>query len=271
MRIAWCSDPEEFPFFNQRLARRVRAMGHEVAVLHCIADLPPAPAASFDVGVLRTRDAPEDPECCEVAARLEEAGLPLLNSLAARNASRDKSLTQALFADQGVPQPEWSLAASASESFGGPVVLKPLRGGRGEGIEVFDSVAEALSSVDDPERFLVQRYFTRAATWRVIATPARIIRGYRVFRLGGFDRERRLAKLRLFLPPPAKVAQLARRMVAALDGGMMGADVIVASGTPLALEANTNFYLPLFDRPTLRAFVAEVEARALGATSRSRR
>src|SRR4051812_18319365 len=111
MRVGWCSDPEEFPYFNARLARRVEALGHEVAVLHCLADLPADPAASFDVGVLRTRDAPEDPECCRVAARLEEAGVPLLNSLAARNASRDKSLTQALFDWQGIPQPAWSLAA----------------------------------------------------------------------------------------------------------------------------------------------------------------
>ena len=271
MQIAWCSDPEEFPAFNERLVRRVRATGHEVAVLHRLADLPADPAASFDVGLLRTRDAPEDPECCEVAARLEEAGVPLLNSIAARNASRDKSLTQAHFDRERIPQPEWSLATSAAGSLEGPVVLKPLRGGRGQGIETFGSVTEALASVDDPEAFLVQRYFPRAATWRVIATPDRAIRGWRNFRVGGFDPERRLAKLRLFIPPPAKVAQLARRMVAALDGGLMGVDVIVASGTPLALEANTNFYLPLFDRPAVRAFVAEIEGRARGATSRSHR
>jgi glutathione synthase/RimK-type ligase-like ATP-grasp enzyme len=271
MRIAWCSDPEEFPHYNQRLAGRVAALGHEITVLHRLADLPPDPGASFEVGVLRTRDAPEDPECCEVAARLESAGVPLLNSLAARNASRDKSLAQALFDCAEVPQPEWSLAAAAEDGFEGPVALKPLRGGRGEGIETFATAAEAIACADDPSLFLVQRYFPRAATWRVIATPARAIRGWRIFRLGGIARDRRLAKLRLFVPPPAPVAELARRMVAALGGGMMGADVLVASGAPLALEANTNFYLPLFDRPTVRAFAAEVEARARGVTSGSLR
>jgi glutathione synthase/RimK-type ligase-like ATP-grasp enzyme len=271
VRIAWCSDPEEFPHYNARLARRVQALGHEVAVLHRLADLPPDPAASFDAGILRTRDAPEDPECCEVAARLEASGVPLLNSVAARNASRDKSLTQAHFEIEGIPQPEWSLAAAANPSVEGPVALKPLRGGRGQEIETFDSTADALSSVEDPERFLVQRYFARAVTWRVLATPTRSIRGWRIFRIGGFDPERRLAKLRLFVPPPARVAELARRMVTALGGGLMGADVLVAAGRPLALEANTNFYLPLYDRLAVRGFAAEIEARGRGATSRPRR
>lgn len=264
MRIAWCSDPEEFSGYNARLARRIAALGHEISVLHRFDDLPSDPGAAFEVSVLRTRDAPEDPECCEVAARLEAAGVPPLNSLAARNASRDKSIAQALFECSGLPQPDWSLATAADERFVGPVVLKPLRGGRGEGVDTFDSAAEALASTADPSRFLVQRYFPRAATWRVIATPGRAIRGWRIFRLGGFDREHRRAKLRLFVPPPAPVAELARRMVAALGGGLMGADVLVAYGAPLALEANTNFYLPLFDRPTVRAFAAELESRAFG-------
>jgi glutathione synthase/RimK-type ligase-like ATP-grasp enzyme len=264
VRIAWCSDPKEFPLYNARLARHVRARGHEVVVLQRLADLDRA-GGGFDVGILRTRDAPDDPECCQVAARLEQAGVPLVNSVAARDASRDKSLTHALFELSEIPQPEWSLAASAPSSMPGPVALKPLRGGRGDEIKVFDTVTQALAGADRPEHFLLQRFFPKAVTWRVIATPDRILRAFRVLRIGGIGRDERLAKLRLFYPPPRQVAALARRMVGAVGGGMMGADVILDSGRPLALEVNTNFYLPLFDRRAVKEFVVELERQALNA------
>src|SRR4051794_21685430 len=179
MRVAWCSDPAEFPTIQARLVERLRRRGLAVEVIGDHAALAAHAAHGFDVGVLRTRDADRDPECCAVAAALERGGVPFLNSVAARDAACDKAVACALFDRAGLPQPAWFDAGDGGgRTLEGPVVLKPRRGGRGEGVRVLESVGDALARASGRGPSMVQRYVPRALTWRVIATPDRVLHTY---------------------------------------------------------------------------------------------
>ena len=48
-------------------------------------------------------------------------------------------------------------------------------------------------------------------------------------------------------------------MVRAVGGDLMGADVIVVDGRPMALEVNTNFGMQAHDRWLIRSVIEEVE------------
>src|SRR5947209_203727 len=288
LRIAWCADPAEFSYAKRLLVECARARGHRVTVIHGWDDVPAG--ESFDAGVLRSRDAPVDPECCEVARELESRGVPFLNSTRAREASKDKTVTACLFEQAGVDQPLGLRTGGDARELAGPVIAKPRCGGRGEGIVRFSSAEDALAEGIDLAQYLVQRYYPRRAVWRVIATRERPLRAYSrrplpptfkrliewrtdVRRRRGAPRVERRGDPRLVvrdlinaqgelllpLRPPRAVGQMGVEMVRAVGGDLMGADVIVAEGRPLALEVNTNFGLQAHDRWLIRRVIEEVE------------
>ena len=90
---------------------------------------------------------------------------------------------------------------------------------------------------------------------RLYATPERTSAAYEKSREPGALVTHGTVYPRVYAPPPA-MASLARRMVAALGGGLMGVDILVdRDGRHLALEANGPFGFDVTD-PEQGRFVA---------------
>ncbi len=206
-----------------------------------------------------------------LAAVLEAAGVPLLNSVASLVASSDKLSTHAIWAAHGIPQPAtWDLDALDRWPGAGraPLVLKPGYCDGARHIELVHSLAEARELVaawrEDEARggerrgpALLQEWIEEPACVRIFATPDECSLAYEKHRGDGELVTSGTVYPRVYEPPP-EMARVAQRMVAALGGGLMGVDVLTdASGRHLALEANGPFGFDVTD-PEQGRFVARV-------------
>ncbi len=186
-----------------------------------------------------------------LAALLEAAGVPLLNPVAALVASADKLLTHAAWAAAGIAQPATRELDGAWPEPGRRMVLKPALGDGARDIALVADLDEARAveagwradeaAGGNPRgAALLQEWVEEPACLRLFATPHTTSAAYEKGRdpgalvtSGSYPRS---------APPSPEVAGLARRMVAALGGGLMGVDVLVAAdGRVLALEANAPF------------------------------
>jgi glutathione synthase/RimK-type ligase-like ATP-grasp enzyme len=94
---------------------------------------------------------------------------------------------------------------------------------------------------------LLQEWIAEPACTRIFATPAATSLVYEKDREDGALVTHGTVYPRVYEAPP-EMAQLARRMVAALGGGLMGVDVLVEpSGRLVALEANAPFGFDVTD------------------------
>jgi [lysine-biosynthesis-protein LysW]---L-2-aminoadipate ligase len=224
-------------------------------------------------------------ETMRAAALLEAAGVPLLNPLHAIVASSDKLTTHAVWAAAGLPQPRtWDLAALEDRwpgEPGEPLVLKPSLCDGARHIGLVRSLGEARAIVaswrEDEARggerrgaALLQEWVAEPRCVRIFATPERTSQAYEKDRAEGELVTHGTVYPHVYEPPRA-MADLARRMVAALGGGLMGVDVLVdASGRHLALEANAPFGFDVTD-PGQSRFVARCAVDRAHAAGRRRR
>jgi [lysine-biosynthesis-protein LysW]---L-2-aminoadipate ligase len=208
------------------------------------------------------------------AVALEAAGAPLLNSISSIVASSDKLTTHAIWARHGIPQP-CSRQLDAVERWpvgrGRPLVLKPAYGDGARHVTLVSSLREARSverawrrderrGGERRGRALLQAWIEDPACVRIFATPHETSFAYEKSRRTGELVTHGTVYPREYEPGPA-LAALARRMVAALGGGLMGVDVLVdAAGRQWALEANAPFGFDVTD-PAQGAFVAAAAAR----------
>jgi len=213
-----------------------------------------------------------------VAGLLEAAGLPLLNPISALVASSDKLVTHAVWAAHGIPQPRaWDLARVGDRwpaPAGRPLVLKPAFCDGARHIALVSSLAEARETEaawrEDEARggerrgaALLQEWIEEPACARLFATPDRVSAAYEKSREPGALVTHGTVYPRVYEPLPA-MAALARRMVAALGGGLMGVDVLTdAAGRHWALEANAPFGFDVTD-PEQGRFVAEAALERAG-------
>ncbi len=196
----------------------------------------------------------------QVAAVLEASGVPLVNPVTALVASADKLVTHAVWAAHGVPQPAaWDLASvDAWPAPGGPMVLKPSLGDGARHIELVPDLdaaralerswrADEAAGGERRGAALLQEWVREPACLRLFATPHRTSLAYEKSRAEGALVTHGTVYPRVY-PPPPEVAELARRMVATLGGGLMGVDVLVEpGGRPVALEANAPFGFDVTD------------------------
>ena len=213
----------------------------------------------------------------QLAALFEGCGVPLVNPVRSLLASSDKLVAHAVWAAAGLPQPaSWDLTRlDAWPAPGRPLVLKPSFCDGARYISLVHDLAEAAAAVagwraDEAaggERrgtAVLQEWIEEPACVRLFATPTDVSLAY--------EKSRRVGELithgtvypRTYPPPPA-MADLARRMVATLGGGLMGVDVLVRpDGGLVALEANAPFGFDVTD-PEQSRWVARA---ALGAARR---
>ena len=212
-----------------------------------------------------------------LAALLESAGLPMLNPLKAIVASSDKLATHAVWAAHGLRQPATvPLAAVGEWPAPGPMVLKPTLGDGARHIALVHSLGEArdvaaswrADEAAGGERrgpALLQEWVREPACVRLFATPETTSPAYEKPRHPGALITHGTVYASIYEPPPA-MAELARRMVASLGGGLMGVDVLTdADGVHWALEANAPFGFDVTD-PAQGDFVASA---ALAAAARA--
>jgi glutathione synthase/RimK-type ligase-like ATP-grasp enzyme len=201
-------------------------------------------------------------ETLRAAAVLESAGLLLTNPVAALLASSDKLATAASWAAAGVPQPRtYALGAAREQGWpdpGRPMVLKPAWGDGAREVVLVEGLEEAEQRVagwraDERDGgkprgpAVLQEWVEEPTCVRLFATPWSTSPAYEKDREAGALVTHGTVYPRVY-DPPAEVAELAQRAVAALGGGLMGVDVLTdREGRHLVLEANAPFGFDVTD------------------------
>jgi [lysine-biosynthesis-protein LysW]---L-2-aminoadipate ligase len=168
----------------------------------------------------------------QLASLLESAGVPLLNPLRAIVTSADKLATHAAWAGHRLRQPATVPLDSVGRwpRPGRPMVLKPALGDGARHIALVRGLAEARAlqaawRADERRggerrgRALLQEWIAEPTCTRLYATPRRTSPAYEKDRRPGALVTHGTVYPRVREPPPA-MADLARRMVAALGGGL---------------------------------------------------
>jgi glutathione synthase/RimK-type ligase-like ATP-grasp enzyme len=232
-------------------------------------DGPPAAELDLVIAHVLAEEVVGNGETLRAAALLEAAGAPMLNPVAALVASADKLATHAVWAAAGLPQPPaWALdRLPAWPAPGRELVVKPNWGDGARGIATARSLEEARGHAGTDEALLQERV-DEPDVIRIFATPHAASRAYEKHREPGALVTHGTTYPREY-DPPATLADLARRMVATLGGGLMGVDVLRdAAGTLWALEANGPFGFDVTDpaqgRWVARAALAQAGRRARG-------
>ena len=188
-------------------------------------------------------------ETLRAAALLEQAGIPLLNPTATLVASADKLATHAIWAAAGLRQPRtWSLGHLGTWPVGAgeELVVKPTWGDGARDIVMAASLEDARAAAA-PQEALVQERVVEPEVARVFATPWSTSKAYWKAREPGALVTHGTTYPRSGWPEEA-VADLAKRMVATLGGGLMGVDVLQdEAGELWALEANAPFGFDVTD------------------------
>ena len=247
-----------------------RALGEQGAEVERVSGLAAAwgadgpPVARWDLAI--THVLVEEVVACaptlRVAALLEACGVPVLNATAALVASSDKLATHAAWAAAGLAQPRtWALECLEGRwpvEAARPLILKPAFCDGARHIGLVGSLEEAAEVVAgwraDEARggevrgaALLQEWIEEPKVVRLFATPERVSLAYEKSRAEGQVVTHGTVYPHVY-EPPAAMAELARRMVGTLGGGLMGVDVLVdAEGRNWALEANAPFGFDVTD------------------------
>ena len=228
------------------------------------------PRDRWDVGIAHVlvEEVAAFAETMQLASLLETSGVRLLNPLPAIVTSSDKLASHAVWAAHRLPQPATVPLAhvEAWPPDGRPMVLKPTLGDGARHIALVESLSEARAveaswredEAAGGERrgaALLQQWIPEPRCVRLFATPQRTSAAYEKSRHAGALITHGTVYESIYEPPPA-MAELARRMVATLGGGLMGVDILVdAAGRHWALEANAPFGFDVTD-PAQGDFVA---------------
>ena len=261
----------------------VRALEQEGAQVDRVAGLPAdwartgPPAYDLVVGHVLVEEVAAFAPTLQAVSALEAAGARLLNPVTSLLASADKLVTSAVWAAAGLPQPATHdlAAVTAWPQPGRPMVLKPAfcDGARHIGlVRDLDEAraverawrADEAAGGERRGAALLQEWVEEPACVRLFATPDAVSLAYEKGRRPGDLVTSGTVYPRVYEPPPA-MADLARAMVAALGGGLMGVDVLVAQdGRLLALEANAPFGFDVTD-PEQGRWVARAALARAGA------
>jgi RimK family alpha-L-glutamate ligase len=180
-------------------------------------------------------------------ARLEAAGTTVINPPRSLEIAIDKYLTTARLVDARLPVPRTAVAQEADairaqwNALGGDVVLKPLFGSCGRGLERLASAAELETFLDrrrpDSPAYLQEFLPHPEGDIRVLLV------GERAFAIRRRSQDWRtnvsLGAIAEPLEPTAEMLELARRAAAAVGSVLAGVDLLpTADGRLVVLEVN---------------------------------
>src|SRR5215210_4444785 len=233
LNVLLCWSAEEEDSWNPVLARELRSLGDDVTEVHRLTELERLDLDRFDVCLPRFRMGSADMTCLDET--LVRSGLPMVNSRRARRTCENKALAHLAFARHGLSQPE-SLVLSEDGivdrdlSWSGPSIVKPLYGNRGAGIALAPSFDEAMElALGRGEDLLVQRMIWPARCWRLVAgRHTGISDAYWRRPASADDRVLSISTGATIVrdPLPPAVESLALAMLEAVEGDMLGVDVL---------------------------------------------
>jgi gamma-F420-2:alpha-L-glutamate ligase len=190
-----------------------------------------------------------------VLRHFERQGVPMVNGSAAIEAVADKLQTLQMLASAGLPIPKTILGKFpvdvnvVEREIGFPVVVKTLRGTRGNGVllcsnrEQFNDLANLLDGAQSGADFIFQQYVkaSHGRDVRVLVVNGRAIAAMeRRSTDGGFKSNISLGGVGVAFEPPSAMADLAVRVAAALSLDVAGVDILLDENDYLICEANSS-------------------------------
>jgi gamma-F420-2:alpha-L-glutamate ligase len=190
-----------------------------------------------------------------VLRHFERQGVAMVNGSTAIEAVADKLQTLQILSGAGLPIPKTILAKFPVEvdvieqELGFPVVVKTLRGTRGNGVflcssrEQFDDLANLLDGAQSGADFIFQQY-VRASHGRDVRVL--VINGRAVAAMqrqstdGSFKSNISLGGVGTALQPPPEMANLAIRVAAVLGLDVAGVDILFDKDSYRICEANSS-------------------------------
>jgi ribosomal protein S6--L-glutamate ligase len=170
-------------------------------------------------------------------ALLHDAGAKTVNPFPVTARIRDKVSASQTLAEANIPAPESFVAASphlfAHLLDGGPIVVKPIRGSRGAGVEVVTN-AEALAEADEPGLYFAQRYYEpEGLDDKVYRIGDRLFGVRRPFPARTYEE-----KLGAPFDLPPEYVEIADRCADAFGTELFGFDVIRSEGRAWVVDVN---------------------------------
>jgi len=173
------------------------------------------------------------------AAALHAAGATILNSFPVSLRLRDKVLTCKVLQAAGVPTPATYVASHVAQLVpllaAGPLVIKPYRGSRGEGVRVFHDPAELSAFSPPPEPILAQRYHRPEGRDRKIYVIGDEIFGVKRV----WPPQTAAEKLGEPFEVAPELAEIARRCGDAFGIDLYGVDIVISQGRPYVVDASS--------------------------------
>jgi RimK family alpha-L-glutamate ligase len=186
----------------------------------------------------------------EALGELSARGVTILNDPSTLLSTHDKLLTARLLAGARIPHPETHLLTSATPTreWAGPVVVKPRFGSWGSYVERCDSQEELtqhLSSIEDHRWFrssgaLVQSLVPPSGfDLRLVVARKRVVGAVlRVSAEGEWRTNVALGAERVPTVPPADAVRLAVEAAGAVNGSLVGVDLLPDGDGWVVLEVN---------------------------------
>ena len=187
-----------------------------------------------------------------VGGVLHAAGARTINPFSTVALMRDKSNVMAALVRGGIPVPETWVASSLGKLgpalAEGPLILKPYRGSRGEGIRIIHEAAE-LEAVTPDGPLVVQRYHPHGRDRKLYCIGSRVFGVKRTWPLRSYD-----DKLGEPFEPTSVQRQIALRCGEIFGIELYGLDLIESEGQPYVVDVN-NFgsFMGVPDGPRLLA------------------
>lgn len=213
---------------------------------------------------------------------LEALGVPVLNSARAIERCTDKSMASFLLAQAGLPTPQTfatqtlaqARAIARRECAKGPLVLKPLFGAQGWGLQLIEREDDLPSLQEARGVFYLQRFVGPARSpfedMRILVSGGEIIAAMRRRSSHWITNVRQGAKP-VAVEPSAREAEIALAAASALGVDFAGVDIINDErGAPLILEVNSMAGWSGLQRVTPISIADRVAADALAQMTRAR-
>jgi gamma-F420-2:alpha-L-glutamate ligase len=190
-----------------------------------------------------------------VLRHFERQGVAMVNGSTAIEAVADKLQTLQILSGAGLPIPKTILAKFPVEvdvieqELGFPVVVKTLRGTRGNGVvlcssrEQFDDLANLLDGAQSGADFIFQQYI-RASHGRdvrvLVVDGCAVAAMQRQSTDGSFKSNISLGGMGTAIDPPADMAELAIRVASVLGLDVAGVDILFDRDGYRICEANSS-------------------------------
>ena len=190
-----------------------------------------------------------------VLRHFERQGVAMVNGPAAIEAVADKLHTLQILSAAGLPIPKTILGkfpvdvGIVERELGFPVVVKTLRGTRGNGVllcsnrEQFNDLAKLLDGASSGADFIFQQYIqaSHGRDVRVLVIDGKAVAAMeRKSTDGSFKSNISLGGVGSSFTPPPEMAELAVRVTAALNLDVAGVDILFDSNGYRICEANSS-------------------------------